>query len=120
LNIIDIICVIVFCVANVRNVYRMKKGPNLYEPGITIVCFGVTLIGMMSLVSIVLDTTYLLSVIMLIGMIGFIGTVGFAKFLEKGVIIENDRDNNSQYRYSTFNRWCLLYCNRSHRSNSLT
>src|SRR5699024_2067827 len=95
LNIIVIICIIVFALSMLGMVYRVIKGTTLHDSVITRDAFGVTLIEMMSLVSIVLDTTYLLSVIMLIGMIGFIGTVGFAKFLEKGVIIENDRDNNS-------------------------
>lgn len=95
LNIMVIICIIVFALSMLGMVYRVIKGPTLHDRVITLDAFGVTLMGMMSLVSIVLDTTYLLSVIMLIGMIGFIGTVGFAKFLEKGVIIENDRDNNS-------------------------
>ncbi|WP_371814487.1 Na(+)/H(+) antiporter subunit F1 [Jeotgalicoccus sp. WY2] len=76
-------------------IYRVLKGPTLHDRVITLDAFGVTLMGMIGLVSIALDTSYLLVVIMLIGMIGFIATIGFAKFLEKGVIIENDRDNNS-------------------------
>src|SRR5699024_10180362 len=95
LNIIVIMCIIVFALSMLGMVSRVSKAPTLHDRVITLDAFGVTLMGMLSLVSIVLDTTYLLSVIMLIGMIGFIGTVGFANFLEKGVIIENDRDNNS-------------------------
>ena len=94
-NIIVIICIIAFAFAMLGMLYRILKGPTLHYRVITLDAFGVTLMGMIGLVSMALDTSYLLVVIMLIGMIGFIATIGFAKFLEKGVIIENDRDNNS-------------------------
>ena len=94
-NIIVIICIIALAFAMLGMLYRILKGPTLHDRVITLDAFGVTLMGMIGLVSMALDTSYLLVVIMLIGMIGFIATIGFAKFLEKGVIIENDRDNNS-------------------------
>lgn len=95
INILVIICVIAFAFSMLGMIYRVLKGPTLHDRVITLDAFGVTLMGMIGLVSMALDTSYLLVVIMLIGMIGFIATIGFAKFLEKGVIIENDRDNNS-------------------------
>ena len=95
INILVIIWIIAFAFSMLGMIYRVLKGPTLHDRVITLDAFGVTLMGMIGLVSIVLDTSYLLVVIMLIGMIGFIATIGFAKFLEKGVIIENDRDNNS-------------------------
>ncbi|MCK1976334.1 Na(+)/H(+) antiporter subunit F1 [Jeotgalicoccus huakuii] len=93
--IIVIFSIIVFAITMLGMLYRTIKGPTLHDRVVTLDAFGVTLMGMIGLLSIVLETTYLLPIIMLIGMVGFIGTVGFAKFLEKGVIIENDRDNNS-------------------------
>lgn len=95
IDIIVIFCIIVFAFTMLGIIYRVLKGPTLHDRVVTLDAFGVTLMGMIGLVSIVLDTSYLLVIIMLIGMIGFIATIGFAKFLEKGVIIENDRDNNS-------------------------
>lgn len=95
IEILVIICIIAFAFSMLGMIYRVLKGPTLHDRVITLDAFGVTLMGMIGLVSVVLDTSYLLVVIMLIGMIGFIATIGFAKFLEKGVIIENDRDNNS-------------------------
>lgn len=95
IEILVIICIIAFAFSMLGMIYRVLKGPTLHDRVITLDAFGVTLMGMIGLVSVVLDTSYLLVVIMLIGMIGFIATIGFAKFLEKGVIIENDRDNDS-------------------------
>ncbi|MEN3991788.1 monovalent cation/H+ antiporter complex subunit F, partial [Acinetobacter baumannii] len=48
---------------------------------------GINLIGITALVSILLNTTAYLEVILLIGILAFIGTVAFSKFLEKGEII---------------------------------
>lgn len=95
INIVVIISIIIFAFAMLGMIYRVIKGPTLHDRVITLDAFGVTLMGMIGLVSMALDTSYMLVVIMLIGMIGFIATIGFAKFLEKGVIFENDRDNNS-------------------------
>lgn len=95
IDIIVILCIIAFAFTMIGMIYRVIKGPTLHDRVITLDAFGVTLMGMIGLVSMALDTSYLLVVIMLIGMIGFIATVAFAKFLEKGVIIENDRDNDS-------------------------
>ena len=43
---------------------------------------GINLIGITALVSILLNTTAYLEVILLIGILAFIGTVAFSKFLE--------------------------------------
>lgn len=94
-NIIVILSIIIFAITMLGMVYRIVKGPTLHDRVVTLDAFGVTLMGMIGLLSIILETTYLMPIIMLIGMVGFIATVGFAKFLEKGVIIENDRDSNS-------------------------
>ncbi len=39
-----------------------------------------------------MDTSAYLEAILLLGILSFIGTVAFAKFLEKGEIIEDDRN----------------------------
>jgi len=53
---------------------------------------GINLIAIVALASIVMDTSAYLEAILLLGILSFIGTVAFAKFLEKGEIIEDDRN----------------------------
>lgn len=53
---------------------------------------GINLIAITALVSILLKTSAFLDIILLLGILSFIGTIAFSKFLEKGEIIENDRN----------------------------
>ncbi|MBS4162340.1 Na(+)/H(+) antiporter subunit F1, partial [Klebsiella pneumoniae] len=66
-------------------------GPSIPDRVVALDAIGINLIGITALVSILLNTSAFLEVILLIGILAFIGTVAFSKFLEKGEIIENDR-----------------------------
>ena len=75
-------------------IYRVIIGPSIPDRVIALDALGVNLIAVIALISIVLDTYAFLEVILLLGILAFIGTVGMATFLEKGEIIENDRNRN--------------------------
>jgi len=75
-------------------IYRVIKGPSIPDRVIALDALGVNLIAVIALISIILDTYAFLEVILLLGILAFIGTVGMAKFLEKGEIIEDDRNRN--------------------------
>lgn len=74
-------------------IYRVIKGPSIPDRVIALDALGINLIAVIALISILLDTYAFLEVILLLGILAFIGTVAMAKYLEKGVIIEHDRDN---------------------------
>ncbi|WP_425311871.1 Na(+)/H(+) antiporter subunit F1 [Neobacillus novalis] len=73
-------------------IYRAIIGPTIPDRVIALDALGINLVALTALISIVLDTNAFLDVILLIGILAFIGTVAFSKFLEKGEVIENDRD----------------------------
>jgi multicomponent Na+:H+ antiporter subunit F len=75
-------------------IYRVIKGPTTADRVVALDAIGINLVGMIALVSILLKTNAFLDIILLIGILAFIGTVAFSKFLEKGVIIEHDRDHS--------------------------
>ncbi|MHC0039018.1 Na(+)/H(+) antiporter subunit F1 [Pseudoneobacillus sp. C159] len=75
-------------------IYRVIKGPTTPDRVVALDAIGINLIGIIALISIVLKTNAFLEIILLIGILAFIGTVAFSKYLEKGVIIENDRDSH--------------------------
>ncbi|NRG44390.1 Na(+)/H(+) antiporter subunit F1 [Bacillus sp. CRN 9] len=87
---IAIICV---AVAMITLLYRVIKGPTLPDRIVALDALGVNIVAMVALVCIALDTNAFLEVILLFGILAFIGTVAFSKYLEKGVIIENDRNS---------------------------
>ncbi|MGD6804357.1 Na(+)/H(+) antiporter subunit F1 [Rossellomorea vietnamensis] len=74
-------------------VYRVIVGPSTPDRVVALDALGINLIAIVALVSMVLRSHSFLEVILLIGILAFIGTVAFSKFLEKGEIIEHDRNN---------------------------
>lgn len=72
--------------------YRVGKGPTIPDRLIALDAIGVMLISITALLSIIFDTEFFIEVILLIAIISFIGTVSFSKFIEKGEIIEHDRN----------------------------
>lgn len=86
---IAILCIVL---AMVGFIYRAIKGPTIPDRVIALDGIGISLVALTALISIILNTNAFLEVILLIGILAFIGTVAFSKYLEKGVVIENDRD----------------------------
>ncbi|WP_438420497.1 Na(+)/H(+) antiporter subunit F1 [Bacillus siamensis] len=82
----------IMAVSTLLYVIRVMKGPTIPDRVVALDGIGINLIAMTALVSILLRTTAFLDIILLLGILSFIGTIAFAKFLEKGEIIENDRN----------------------------
>ena len=73
-------------------IYRVIKGPSIPDRIVALDAISMNLICMIALFSLLLNTSMFLEVILLISILSFTGTVAFSKFLEKGEIIENERD----------------------------
>lgn len=86
------ITLVLLAIAMLGLTYRLVKGPTVPDRVIALDAIGVNLVSIAAVLSILLDTSSFLDIILLIGILAFIGTVAFAKFLEKGEIIEYDRD----------------------------
>ncbi|MND88782.1 Na(+)/H(+) antiporter subunit F [compost metagenome] len=52
---------------------------------------GINLIASIAVFSVLLHTHAFFDLILLIGILSFIGTVAFARFIERGVVIERKR-----------------------------
>jgi multicomponent Na+:H+ antiporter subunit F len=88
------IALICISIAMLGLIYRVVKGPTTPDRVVALDAIGINLIAIVALVSIILKTNAFLDIILLLGILAFIGTVAFSKYLEKGVIIEHDRDNH--------------------------
>ncbi|MDM5228662.1 Na(+)/H(+) antiporter subunit F1 [Cytobacillus sp. NJ13] len=89
---IVMIAILCISVATLALIYRVIKGPTTPDRVVALDAIGINLIAIVALISIALNTNAFLEVILLLGILAFIGTVAFSKYLEKGVIIEHDRD----------------------------
>lgn len=83
-----------FCIAisMLILIYRVIKGPSIPDRVMALDAIGMNLICMIAILSLLLSTSMFLEVILLISILSFTGTVAFSKFLEKGEIIENERN----------------------------
>ncbi|MCP3760805.1 Na(+)/H(+) antiporter subunit F1 [Domibacillus sp. A3M-37] len=86
------ISLLLLAIAMIGLIYRLIKGPTVPDRVVALDAMGVNLVSMTAVLSMLLDTSNYLDIILLIGILAFIGTVAFAKFLEKGEVIEYDRD----------------------------
>ncbi|MGC8228301.1 Na(+)/H(+) antiporter subunit F1 [Pseudobacillus badius] len=74
-------------------IYRLIKGPTVPDRIVALDAIGINLVAMIAVLSMLFRTYVFLDVILLLGILSFIGTTAFSKFLEKGEIIENDRNH---------------------------
>lgn len=82
--------IVVICLAMIAVIYRMVKGPSASDRVVALDSLGVSLISLIGLFSIVVETSFFLEIILLLAILSFIGTVAFSKFIEKGDIIKRD------------------------------
>lgn len=86
------ICLILVILSIFGLLYRVYFGPSTPDRLIALDAIGVMLISAIALLSILFDTGFFIEVVLLIAIMSFIGTVSFSKFIEKGEIIERDRN----------------------------
>ena len=94
LDILIYISLAILLLAMLMMLYRVVKGPTTADRVIALDSIGIALISVVALLSTLLDTTLYFEVILLLSILAFIGTVAFSKFLERGELIQHDRDND--------------------------
>lgn len=87
------IALIIVIVSMLGLLYRIFLGPTIPDRIIALDAIGVMFISATALLSILFNTEFFFEVILLIAVLSFIGTVAFSKFIEKGEIIERDRNS---------------------------
>jgi len=85
-----IAAIVVICLSMVAVIYRMVKGPSASDRVVALDSLGVSLISLIGLFSILVETSFFLEIILLLAILSFIGTVAFSKFIVKGDIIKRD------------------------------
>ncbi|WP_100406711.1 Na(+)/H(+) antiporter subunit F1 [Bacillus solitudinis] len=91
-DMILIISLAILSLSLMGSIYRIIIGPSPSDRVIALDTIGITIIAIVTVVSILLRTSAFLEVILLVGVLAFVGTVAFAKFIERGVVLDRDRD----------------------------
>lgn len=87
-----ILALILLAISILAGIYRVVKGPSMPDRVIALDTIGINLIAAVALLSILLRTYAFLEVILLLGILSFVGTIAFARFIERGVVIERNRN----------------------------
>ncbi|HHU16919.1 MAG: Na(+)/H(+) antiporter subunit F1 [Anaerovoracaceae bacterium] len=82
---------IIFCV--LATIYRIVKGPSSTERIQALDALGIYIIAGVAVFSILQRSTAYFEVILLLGILSFIVTIAFARFIERGVVIERNNNN---------------------------
>lgn len=90
-NTILIIALCLLLAAILANLYRVVKGPSSADRVMALDSIGINLIASIAVFSVLLHTHAFFDLILLIGILSFIGTVAFARFMERGAVIERKR-----------------------------
>lgn len=83
-----IICMIAIGAAMLGFIYRLVKGPSVPDRVMALDAIGVALMAIVGVLSIVSNTPFYVDIVLLLAILSFIGTLSFAKFLEKGKVID--------------------------------
>ncbi|WP_010677575.1 Na(+)/H(+) antiporter subunit F1 [Bacillus timonensis] len=75
-------------------IYRLVKGPSSSDRIQALDVLGINIISGVAIFSVFLKNTGFFEVILLIGILSFIGTIAFARFIERGVVIERRKQSD--------------------------
>ncbi|MBY3624625.1 Na(+)/H(+) antiporter subunit F1 [Acinetobacter sp. CUI P1] len=74
--------------------WRVVKGPSLPDRVAALDTIGINLLAMVAVLSVFLKTQAFIEIILLIGILSFIGTTAFARYIERGVVLEHGNDQD--------------------------
>jgi len=87
-------CLFLLTLSIGASLYLMfKRTTTIPERVLLIDSFSYIIIGLIAILSILTDTDAYVELILLIGILAFLGTIALSRFMERGVIIERERDD---------------------------
>ncbi|MGO4371229.1 Na(+)/H(+) antiporter subunit F1 [Paenibacillus sp. 2TAB19] len=79
-------------IAVIGCMYRLLKGPSIPDRIAALDTIGVTLLSMIAIICMLLRTSAYFDIVLVIGIVTFIGTTAFARYIERGVVLEHGDD----------------------------
>ncbi|UQZ32763.1 Na(+)/H(+) antiporter subunit F [Paenibacillus sp. PK3_47] len=83
-------------VAMLACLFRLLKGPTRSDRVAALDTIGIHVLAIITVMGMLLDTQDFLEVILLIGILTFIGTTALARFIERGVVVEEGESTNDR------------------------
>ncbi|MBP1996316.1 Na(+)/H(+) antiporter subunit F1 [Paenibacillus eucommiae] len=92
MNTILMVSLVILSLAVLGCLYRILRGPSMPDRILALDTLGINLLAMVAILCALLRTQAYFDTILLIGILTFIGTTAFARYLERGVVIEHGDD----------------------------
>ncbi len=89
---IMLLCLFLLSISIIVASYRVIKGPTMPDRVLALDNIGVNLIASVAVLSLLMQSSAYLEVILVLGILSFIGTIAFSRFIERGAVIEYERD----------------------------
>lgn len=89
------IALTIISAALLSNLFRVLKGPSMPDRIMALDAVSINLLAIVAILSVKARSLAYLDIILLIGILSFLGTTAFARYLERGVVIEYDPNNRS-------------------------
>jgi len=87
---------VILAISALGCLYRLLKGPSVPDRVAALDSIGILLISITALVCVLFRTTAYLDIVLVIGILSFIGTTAFARFIERGEVIEYGDDRTGR------------------------
>jgi multicomponent Na+:H+ antiporter subunit F len=85
-------CLFFLSLSILAALYRVIKGPSMPDRVLALDAIGINLIAGVAILSMLFRTDAYFEIILLIGSLSFVGTIAFARYIERGVVIERRRN----------------------------
>ena len=90
-----LVSLVLLSLAVLGSMYRLLAGPSIPDRIAALDMIGILLLALLAVIGMLLRTTAYFDIILLIGILAFIGTIAFARYIERGYVLESgdDRDH---------------------------
>jgi len=87
---------VVLSLAILGCLYRLLRGPTMADRIMSLDSIGINLLAMIAVLCMLQQTQAYIDIILLIGILTFIGTTAFARYIERGIVIEHGDDSTDR------------------------
>ncbi|WP_310832706.1 Na(+)/H(+) antiporter subunit F1 [Paenibacillus pedocola] len=87
---------VILALAMLACLYRLLKGPTRSDRVAALDTIGIHVLAIIAVVSMQLNTQDFLEIILVIGILTFIGTTALARYIERGVVVEEGGDTDGR------------------------
>ncbi|WP_080839071.1 Na(+)/H(+) antiporter subunit F1 [Cohnella massiliensis] len=87
---------VILSLAMLGCLYRLLKGPSMPDRIAALDAIGINLLAVVAVLCVQYRTQTYMDTILVIGILTFIGTTAFARYMERGKVIEHGNDESAR------------------------